>query len=226
MTRSALLGRRRCCLGSAGRVCGQGLGPPAAARAAAAAVAVALISASLAAAPSHAAPSHAPPAAPAASGAAPPATGASRKSAEALFDRYVDLEHAFDPALVDLYADEARIEHRLIVAGQRPIVRTWSGKQYKDLLRGALAKAKETRQDLNYYTAVDYLQQGSRVRIKAMRYAELQKVVSPLELLVGPDRSGAWRIYEERGENHPRPTRPVSAAPPPAAKPPAKPPSP
>src|SRR6202035_687342 len=40
----------------------------------------------------------------AAAAAAAAATGAARKNAEALFSRYVDLEHAFDPALVDLYA--------------------------------------------------------------------------------------------------------------------------
>jgi hypothetical protein len=138
---------------------------------------------------------------PAAGGAA--AVGAPRKSAEALFARYIDLEHAFDPALVDLYADSARIESRVIVVGRPPTVRTWSGAQYKDLLRRALQKAKEKKQDLNYYSAINYLAEGGRVRIRAMRYAELQKAVSPVELLVGPDASGTWRIFEELSESHP-----------------------
>ena len=131
------------------------------------------------------------------------ATGAARKNAEALFNRYIDLEHAFDPALVDLYADEAHIQSRVIVPGRPPTVRTWSGAQYKDLLRRALAKAKEKRQDLNFYSAVNYLREGSRVRIKAMRYAEMQKAVSPVELLVGPNAAGTWRIFEELSESHP-----------------------
>src|SRR5205807_3074184 len=141
-------------------------------------------------------------AAPAAAPAAA-ATGAARKSAEALFNRYIDLEHAFNPALVDLYADDAHIQSRVIVPGRPPTVRTWSGTDYKELLGRALAKAKEKRQDLNYYSAVTYLREGSRVRIKAMRYAELQKAVSPVELLVGPDRAGSWRIFEELSESHP-----------------------
>jgi hypothetical protein len=150
---------------------------------------------------------------PAAAGAAvAPAVGAARKSAEALFARYIDLEHAFDPALVDLYADNARIESRVIVVGRPPTVRNWSGAQYKDLLRRALQKAKEKKQDLNYYSAVNYLAEGGRVRIKAMRYAELQKAVSPVELLVGPDASGTWRIFEELSESHPI-TPPPSAPP-------------
>jgi len=131
------------------------------------------------------------------------ATGAARQSAEALFSRYVDLEHAFDPALVDLYADEAHIQSRVIVPGKPPIVRDWKGTEYKELLRRGLAKAKETRKDLNYYSAVTYLREGSRVRIKATRYAELQKAVSPVELLVGPAGAGSWRIFEELSESHP-----------------------
>jgi hypothetical protein len=138
------------------------------------------------------------------------ATGEARKRAEALFNRYIDLEHAFDPALVNLYSDKAHIESRVVVPGRPPNVRTWRGPEYKDLLRRALLKAKETRQDLNYYTAVSYLREGTRVRIKAMRYAELQKAVSPVELLVGPDANGDWRIFEELSESHPLavPTKP------------------
>jgi hypothetical protein len=132
-----------------------------------------------------------------------PATGEARQQAEALFTSYIDLEHAFNPALIDLYASSAHIESRLIVAGRAPQVRTWKGKEYKDMLRRALAKAKETKQDLNYYSAISYLREGSRVRIKAMRYAEMQKAVSPVELLVGPDADGHWRIFEELSESHP-----------------------
>jgi hypothetical protein len=145
----------------------------------------------------------------AAAAAAAEATGAARKSAEALFNRYVDLEHAFDPALVDLYADEAHIRRQVIVPGRPPRVDTWSGNQYKELLRNGLAKAKKTGKDLNYYSAVTYLSEGGRVRIKAQRYAKLENVVTPVELLVGPDSAGSWRIFEELSEDHP----PVAAPP-------------
>jgi hypothetical protein len=151
----------------------------------------------------------APPAAPAT--AAPEATGEARRRAEALFNRYIDLEHAFDPALVDLYADGAHIESRIIVSGRPPTVRTWTGSTYKDLLRRALKIAKETKKDLNYYSSITYQNEGNRVRIRAMRYAELQKALSPVQLLVGPDATGTWRIFEELGESHPL----AGAAPPP-----------
>ncbi len=145
------------------------------------------------------------PAGAATGGALPEATGSARKNAEALFNRYVDLEHAFDPALINLYSNSAHIESRLLVAGRPPIVRTFSGAQYKTLLQRALAQAKQTKTDLNYYSAVTYLREGEKVRIKATRYAALQKAVSPVELLVGPDASGSWKIFEELSESHPVP---------------------
>lgn len=145
------------------------------------------------------------------------ATGEARKAAEALFGRYQDLEHNFDPALVDLYADDAHIVSHIIVPGQKTTVRDWNGSQYKELLKRALAKAKEKKQDLNYYTGAVYLREGARVRIRVTRYAEMQKAVSPVELLVGPDRTGTWRVYEELSESHPQ-LHPAGAtpAPPPA----------
>jgi hypothetical protein len=139
-----------------------------------------------------------------AAAAAPEATGAARKSAEALFTRYVDLEHAFDPALVDLYAPGAHIQRRVIVPGRPPRIDTWAGAQYKELLRNGLAKAKKTKQDLNFYSAVTYLSEGNRVRIKARRYAQLENAVTPVEILVGPDLGGSWRIFEELSEDHPQ----------------------
>jgi hypothetical protein len=138
-----------------------------------------------------------------AAAAAPEATGAARKNAEALFSRYVDLEHAFDPALVDLYAPGAHIQRRVIVPGRPPRIDNWAGTQYKELLRNGLAKAKKTGQDLNFYSAVTYLGEGNRVRIKARRFARLENVVTPVEILVGPDLTGSWRIFEELSEDHP-----------------------
>jgi hypothetical protein len=132
------------------------------------------------------------------------ATGDARAKAEALFTRYIDLEHAFDPAQAELYSDTARIERRIVVPGQqRPVVRRWSGAQYKPILRSALQKAREKKEDLSYYSAISYLREGGRVRIKALRYAKPQKAVTPLELLVGPDAGGAWRIFAELSESHP-----------------------
>ena len=138
-------------------------------------------------------------------GAAAPAAeakGEARKQAEALFNRYVTLEHDFDPAIADLYADTAHIESRRITAGSPPEVRTTPAPQYKDQLRKVMPIAKR-RRDLSFYTEVTYSAEGKFVRIRAKRYAEYKKFTSPVELLVGPGANGQWQIFEELSEAHP-----------------------
>jgi hypothetical protein len=130
------------------------------------------------------------------------AKGEARKQAEALFNRYVTLEHEFDPAIADLYADTARIESRRITAGSPPEVRTTPAPQYKDQLRKVMPIAKR-RRDLSFYTEVTYAAEGRFVRIRAKRYAEYKKFTSPVELLVGPGANGQWQIFEELSEAHP-----------------------
>ncbi|HVT58319.1 MAG TPA: hypothetical protein VHR45_07955 [Thermoanaerobaculia bacterium] len=142
----------------------------------------------------------------AAGGASPAATaeatGAARKSAEALFDKYVELEHAFDPAIADLYADDAHIVSRKVYPDRPAEVRTYPASRYKQQLRRVMPIAKRNH-DVSFYTAMTYTREGNRVRIKATRYAELKKFVSPLELLVGPGPGGTWLIYEELSEARP-----------------------
>lgn len=143
-----------------------------------------------------------------ASAALPEATGEAKKQAEELFTHYVDYEHNFDNKLVGLYSRQAHIESRVILPGKAPRVLTWDGATYRDKLGRALQMARKTKTDLTYYSSVVYLREGSRVRIKAMRYAEQQKALSPMELLVGPDTDGTWRIFEEISETHPAPEGP------------------
>jgi hypothetical protein len=144
---------------------------------------------------------------PAAAAPAAEAQGEARKQAEALFNRYVALEHDFDPALADLYADTARIESRRITPGAPPAVRTTPAPQYKDQLRKVLPIAKR-RRDLSFYTEVTYAAEGKYVRIRAKRYAEYKRFTSPMELLVGPGPDGRWQILEEISEAHPGPPPP------------------
>lgn len=148
------------------------------------------------------------PAAARASAALPEATGEAKKQAEELFTHYVDYEHNFDNKLVGLYSRQAHVESRVILPGKPPRVLTWDGATYRDKLGRALQMARKTKTDLTYYSSVVYLRDGSRVRIKAMRYAEQQKALSPMELLVGPDTDGTWRIFEEISETHPAPEGP------------------
>ena len=63
-----------------------------------------------------------------------------------------------------------------------------------------LAKA---RGDTNTYADISYQQQGAHVWIRATRYSALKQYSSPYSLLVGPDASGTWLIYEEQSVTRP-----------------------
>ena len=122
--------------------------------------------------------------------------------AKALFKRYVDLEHAFDPAVADLYADGAVIRNKRRYPTGQARELSMPAPQYKALIRQAMPLAK-ARGDRNTYTDCKYTDIGERVRIVCSRYSELKKYTSPLSMLVGPDASGHWLIFEELSESQP-----------------------
>jgi hypothetical protein len=132
------------------------------------------------------------------------ATGANRQKAVALFQKYVQLEHDFDPKLADLYSDSARIEMKLVYQKGSQETKVFPAPERKRMLRMVMPLAKK-HGDLNFYTEETYTQEGPYVRIRAKRYAQLDKFTSPVELLVGPGPDGNWLIFEEKGENHPPP---------------------
>ncbi|HEX9868133.1 MAG TPA: hypothetical protein VGC99_05975 [Candidatus Tectomicrobia bacterium] len=74
--------------------------------------------------------------------------------------------------------------------------------EYKSLLRSVMPLAK-ARGDTNSYTGISYQRQGARVWIRTTRYSALKQYSSPYSLLVGPDVSGTWLIYEERSVTRP-----------------------
>ena len=122
--------------------------------------------------------------------------------ARALFDRYVALEKQFDPAVADLYADDAVIKTtRTYPDGQVRDI-TMPVLTYKGLIRSAMPVAK-SRGDTSTYSRVTYTEEGPGVRIRALRFSNLKKYSSPLSLLVAPDTSGRWRIREELSETQP-----------------------
>jgi hypothetical protein len=116
--------------------------------------------------------------------------------ARALFDRYVALEHAFDPAAADLYSDDAVIRNRRISATGEVRLLSLPAPQYKEILRKAMPIARG-RGDLNRYSGTRFLPEGDRVRIVTTRLSVLSGLESPLSLLVGPAPDGAWLIFEE-----------------------------
>ena len=122
--------------------------------------------------------------------------------AKALFDRFVALGHAFDPALADLYADDAKIQNtRTYPTGEKRALQM-SGTEYKSLIRKVIPLAKE-RGDISRYSDVKYAEEDGRIRITCTRYSELKDYSSPFALLVGAGEDGQWLILEETSESKP-----------------------
>ena len=124
--------------------------------------------------------------------------------ARVFFARFLESSHAFDPAVADFYADEARIVSVRKYPHSTERTLQMSGVEYKALLRSAMPLAK-ARGDTNTYADISYQRQGARVWIRATRYSALKQYSSPYSLLVGLDASGTWLIYEERSVTRPYP---------------------
>ena len=112
----------------------------------------------------------------------------------------VALGRAYDPAVADLYADDATIQS--VQRNADNTVRTLRliGEPYKRLIRSGMPLARE-RGDRDRYSDVSVSAEGPRARIRCTRYNELKRYASPYELVL--ERSGdSWQIIEEYSESH------------------------
>jgi len=122
--------------------------------------------------------------------------------ARAFFERYVRLEHNFDPAQADLYADDAKIVNKRVYPNGKVSSIPIAALRYKnEVIRKGMAEAK-AKGDISNYSNETYTLEGNMVRIKATRYSVLMKYSAPISQLVGPDANGVWVIHEEISESH------------------------
>jgi hypothetical protein len=132
---------------------------------------------------------------------APPemVTGAQR-----LLDKYIALEHAFDPAIADLYAPGATIRTKRTYPTGEVRELTIPVNQYKELIRQMMPIARASG-DISRYSACAYTEGDTRarVRVRCTRYSVLKDYSSPVSFLVGPSRGGEWLIFEELSESQP-----------------------
>src|SRR4051812_37297819 len=75
--------------------------------------------------------------------------------AKALFARYVQLEHAFDPAMADLYLDNAVIKNKRISKDGKVTALQIPALRYKNIIRTSMAGAK-TQGDISNYSNESY----------------------------------------------------------------------
>lgn len=125
-----------------------------------------------------------------------------RASAKTLFASYDSLAAAFDPAVADLYCDNALIQNTRRFPNGETRVMEFPAADYKRLIRVAMPVA-QARADYNTYSEVEYAQEGGNVRITATRFSLLKGYASPLSILVGPCAGDSWAILEEISESRP-----------------------
>lgn len=121
-------------------------------------------------------------------------------AAKQFLAQYAALENAYDPALADLYADDAFIKQSRNMPMGEPRAITITGRKYKTLLRQNVAMA-EARGDRSIYSYATFTREGDFIRIDASRYTELKKRSAPFSIVVGPSPDGEWLIYQEISES-------------------------
>ena len=122
--------------------------------------------------------------------------------AKQLFERYVSLSAQFDPAVADLYADDALIHNKRTYPDGQVREITIPALQYKQLLREVMPLAR-ARNDTSTYSKTTFKVEGMGVRIQAQRFSVMKQYTSPISLRVAPDVTGHWLIREELSESRP-----------------------
>ncbi|WP_156312401.1 hypothetical protein [Marinagarivorans algicola] len=131
------------------------------------------------------------------------ALSAELSTPEALFKRFVELGENFDPAVANLYADDAKIvffrQHPHGLERQMAV----SGYEWKSLISKIMPVAKLT-QDISRYQEVEVIAQDDAFKIKANRYVERKCYWDAgYYMMVKKSPSGQWLIIEEYTQTQP-----------------------
>jgi len=113
------------------------------------------------------------------------------------FARFVDLERAFDPAVIELYADDGLVIERIEHSGVERRAREIPMRRYKAALAHALARrahAPETaaHADIRYERIAP-----GWVRVRSLRRSSASRAPADYELVLRKSNDGAWRIVKE-----------------------------
>lgn len=118
--------------------------------------------------------------------------------------RYIALGEAFDPAVAELYADDALVKaYRRYPFGLERAMEM-SGVAWKELIRTAMpwAKAQNDRSD---FRVPEFQVDGGRVKIKANRYSFRKCYLDTgYYMILARQPDGSLRIVEEYTETQPQ----------------------
>jgi hypothetical protein len=135
---------------------------------------------------------------------APPVVGGRETTAAAaevarareLFGKLEAGEKAFDPAIADLYCDDALIRNTRTRDDGGETVIEIPAPRFKSLLRSAMPLAQQ-RGDVGEYRDVVAVATAGGVRVTATRHSALRDEPSPYSLLIGDCAGGGYGIREE-----------------------------
>lgn len=130
--------------------------------------------------------------APVASKSSTPTEAAAIAGAKALFEKYVALERAFNPAQGDLYAPNAQI----LALGSEGQKVSFDGGMMKEMLKTSMPLAK-AQNDTVEYTNVSYIPDGNFVTIKCTRHSNLKNRDNPHRIVVASRDGKNWYIVQE-----------------------------
>ncbi len=126
----------------------------------------------------------------------PPVAAAGR-----LFTQCKKLLEELDPRLADCYSIDARI---VVVDPSDPTgVEELRGAAYKQELREALRRARDSGDYLTYRETSYEPASDSQVRVRTLRVRSAAATPDGITFLLGSGSDGEWRILEERGPGWP-----------------------
>ena len=120
-----------------------------------------------------------------------PARADDTSDALAMFKEYVTRSDRFDHTVADLYADDAAIRSKRVMPGGRAETLSFSGSQWKALIRQAMPLARQ-RGDRNTFREVSGKPNGTDVIVTAERYSHLKGYTSWFAQVWSKDQNGTW----------------------------------
>ena len=116
--------------------------------------------------------------------------------ARAFFDKYLSLWKQYEPAVADLYADDAIIRQRHIQKNGDIKENDIFVTKYKETIAKLMPENKKQGGNV-YHEGIKVVREGDAYRITATVYSDRQKTKRPFSMLVLQDAAGKWQIKEE-----------------------------
>lgn len=126
----------------------------------------------------------------------------SLKQAQDIFSQYSSFEKAFNPALADLYCDNALIRNTRNYPNGQSRTMEISAPQYKNLIRQSMPLAK-LKGDYSTYKNIQHQTTKGGINFTATRHSELKNYDSPISVKIGACSTERVGILEEISVSQP-----------------------